>query len=219
VVLGFSGLASAVPNMGNKYLVSNFTINDKNFSADITNQHNGATGDGFYELKTNPAANHKNVLQNGTFVGGTGTFKIGHALTFDPIDGKKYTILVYTDYPEHDNRVSKETSTHAFDNESNETNNTENNTDNQTDNDTDDNQTDNDTDNDTDHNDTDDNQTQPIDNETNETVTPETPEQPETPETVEPNTIPMQKTGLPILPGVAGLITIAGTVLFARRYM
>jgi len=61
-------------DMGNKYLVSDFQINIQSdqgslsgtITANITNQNNGADGDLFYEIKTNPAANHEDVLQSGT---------------------------------------------------------------------------------------------------------------------------------------------------------
>jgi hypothetical protein len=93
---------------GNKYLVDNFLLNLLNFTAEITNQHNRVTEDGFYEIKNNSKANHQDVLQNGTFTHSTGTFTITNSLKFTPVNNTKYHILVYTNYPAHDNRVSKD---------------------------------------------------------------------------------------------------------------
>ena len=110
-LMAIGSAAAANPdNMGNKYVVSNFTINtfDNSFSATLTNQNNGAVGDGYYEISTGPAANHANILQNGTFNGGIDTFRINDYLTFTPDNSTTYYLLVYTNYPEHDNRVSKD---------------------------------------------------------------------------------------------------------------
>lgn len=93
---------------GDKYSVDNFILNVLNFTAEITNPQNRVTGSGFYEIKTNPAANHQNVLQSGTFSHSLGTFTINNSLTFTPTNNTKYHILIYTNYPEHDNRVSKD---------------------------------------------------------------------------------------------------------------
>jgi len=93
---------------GNKYLVNNFNLNITSFTAEITNPQDRVTENGFYEIKTNPAANHKNVLQSGTFSHSQGTFTITDSLTFVPADNTKYHILIYTNYPEHDNRVDKD---------------------------------------------------------------------------------------------------------------
>jgi len=92
---------------GNKYLVNNFMLNLINFTAEITNPQNRVTGPGFFEIKTNPAANHKNVLQNGTFSHSNGTFTINYDLEFTPVADQLYYILVYSNYPEQDNRVDK----------------------------------------------------------------------------------------------------------------
>lgn len=106
-----SGDNSGNPQPGNsagkKYLVDNFFLNTTNFTAEITNPKNVVTGDGFYEIKIKSAANHKDVLQSGTFLHSLGTFTIGDSLDFTPKDGEKYHILVYTNYP-NDNRVSKD---------------------------------------------------------------------------------------------------------------
>jgi hypothetical protein len=128
LVISTVGLAAAAEpndNMGNKYLVSDFQITayqtgpdtfTGSFTATITNQQDNAVGDLYYEIKTNPAANHQDVLQSGTLPavtlpgGGHGTFGISDSITtLKPVDGTTYYILVYTHYPEHDNRVSKET--------------------------------------------------------------------------------------------------------------
>lgn len=92
---------------GNKYLVDHFILNiiDLNFTAEITNPKDRVTGDGYFEIKTRPSANHGAVLQFGTFPHSNGTFVIGNPLTFTPTDDKYY-ILVYTNYP-HNNRVDK----------------------------------------------------------------------------------------------------------------
>ena len=111
-LMAIGSAAAANPdNMGNKYVVSDFKINtfDNTFNATITNQNNGAVGDGYYEISTSPAANHANILQNGTFYGGIDTFGINDYLTFTPDNSTTYYLLVYTNYPEHDNRVSKDT--------------------------------------------------------------------------------------------------------------
>lgn len=97
---------------GNKYLVNNFVLNFVNFTADITNPQNRVTGPGFFEIKTNPAANHKNVLQNGTFSHSNGTFSINNNLDFSPVVDQIYYILVYTHYPEQNNRVDKDNHTY-----------------------------------------------------------------------------------------------------------
>ncbi len=98
---------------GNKYLADNFFLSLLNFTALITNPQNRVTGDGYYEIKTNPSANHQNVLQNGTFAHSIGTFTINSTLKFTPVNNTKYHILVYTNYPEHDNRVSKDDYTYS----------------------------------------------------------------------------------------------------------
>ncbi|OPX60535.1 MAG: hypothetical protein A4E25_00391 [Methanobacterium sp. PtaB.Bin024] len=92
---------------GNKYLVDHFILNviDLNFTAEITNPKDRVTGDGYFEIKTRPSANHGAVLQFGTFPHSNGTFTIGDALTFTPTEDKYY-ILVYTNYPDN-NRVDK----------------------------------------------------------------------------------------------------------------
>lgn len=126
----------AAVNMGNKYLVDNFTINQTSFNATLENQNNGATGEGYYEISTSPAANHQNILQNGTFNEFQGTTTLTRELIFEPVNGTQYWILVFTDYPEHDNRVSKDSATYIDpgNNENNETdgNNTNNQTNNET---------------------------------------------------------------------------------------
>jgi hypothetical protein len=88
--------------------VDNFFLNITNFTAEITNPQDAITGDGFYEIKTNPSANHKDVLQSGSFSNSLGTFTISDSLNFTPADNENYHILVYTNYPEYDNRVSKD---------------------------------------------------------------------------------------------------------------
>ncbi|MDP3066595.1 MAG: hypothetical protein Q8N08_07645 [Methanobacteriaceae archaeon] len=95
-------------NSGNKYLVDKFSLNRTSFTAEITNQKNNVNGDGFFEITTNPAANQKNVLQNGTFSHSMGTFNIAANLSFEPVNDTKYYIQVYTNNPKHDNRVSKD---------------------------------------------------------------------------------------------------------------
>lgn len=96
--------------MGNKYVVSDFKMNtfDNSFSAIITNQNDGTVGDGYYEISTSPVANHANVVQSGTFGEYFGNFGLNSYLTFTPDDNATYYLLVYTNYPEHDNRVSKD---------------------------------------------------------------------------------------------------------------
>lgn len=130
---------AAAVDMGNKYLVDNFTINQTSFNATLENQNNGATGDGYYEISTSPSANHQNILQNGTFSGFQGVTNLTRDLIFNPVNGTEYWILVFTDYPEHDNRVSKDSATYIDpgNNENNETNgnNTDNNQTNPTPND------------------------------------------------------------------------------------
>lgn len=95
-------------NSKRKYLVDNFYLNFTNFTAEITNPDNGVTEDGFYEIKKHPSNNHKGVLQRGTFLHSVGTFTINGSLMFTPKNNEKYHILVYSNYPEHDNRVSKD---------------------------------------------------------------------------------------------------------------
>jgi len=97
---------------GNKYLVNNFILNIVNFTAEITNPQNRVTGPGFFEIKTNPAANHKNVLQNGTFSHSNGTFIINYDLEFTPVADQIYYILVYSNYPEQNNRLDKDNCTY-----------------------------------------------------------------------------------------------------------
>jgi hypothetical protein len=92
---------------GNKYLVNNFNMNRKNFTVEITNQQNGVTGDGYYEIKTYSGSDHDEVLQSGTFSQTNGTVLMFGRLTFTPKNNTEYYILVYTHYPEEDNRVSK----------------------------------------------------------------------------------------------------------------
>ncbi|MBP1946422.1 hypothetical protein [Methanobacterium petrolearium] len=91
----------------NKYLVDHFILNiiGLNFTAEITNPKNRVIGDGYFEIKTRPSANHGAVLQFGTFPHSNGTFTIGDSLTFTPTEDKYY-ILVYTNYPDN-NRVDK----------------------------------------------------------------------------------------------------------------
>lgn len=97
---------------GNKYLVNNFILNIVNFTAEITNPQNRVIGPGFFEIKTNPAANHKNVLQNGTFSHSNGTFTINYDLEFTPVADQIYYILVYSNYPEQNNRLDKDNDTY-----------------------------------------------------------------------------------------------------------
>lgn len=94
-------------NSGNKYLANNFNMNNKNFTIEITNQQDGVTGDGYYEIKTDTKANHEDVLQSGTFPQSNGIVVMNGNLAFTPEDNTEYHILVYTNYPEEDNRVSK----------------------------------------------------------------------------------------------------------------
>lgn len=96
------------PTSGNKYLVDNFSLEDKEYAAEITNQNDNVVGDGYYEISTNAASNHLDVLQSGTFAYALGTFTISDMLTFNPVDNTEYYIHVYTNYPEDDNRVSKD---------------------------------------------------------------------------------------------------------------
>jgi len=96
------------PTNGNKYLVDNFSLEDKEYAAEITNQNDNVVGDGYYEISTNAASNHLDVLQSGTFAYALGTFTISDMLTFNPVDNTEYYIHVYTNYPEDDNRVSKD---------------------------------------------------------------------------------------------------------------
>jgi hypothetical protein len=94
-------------NSGNKYLANNFNMDSKNFTIEITNQQDGVTGDGYYEIKTDPGANHEDVLQSGTFSQSNGIVVMSGDLTFTPEDNTEYHILVYTNYPDEDNRLSK----------------------------------------------------------------------------------------------------------------
>ncbi|MDD1763995.1 MAG: hypothetical protein LUQ70_04710 [Methanobacteriaceae archaeon] len=94
-------------NSGNKYLANNFNMNSENFTIEITNQQDGVTGDGYYEIKTDTEANHEDVLQSGTFPQSNGIVVMNGNLAFTPEDNTEYHILVYTNYPEEDNRVSK----------------------------------------------------------------------------------------------------------------
>lgn len=94
-------------NSGNKYLVNNFNMNIKNFTVEITNQQDGVTGEGYYEIKTDSSASHEDVLQSGTFPQSNGIVVMNGNLAFTPEDNTEYHILVYTNYPEEDNRVSK----------------------------------------------------------------------------------------------------------------
>jgi hypothetical protein len=96
------------PVTGNKYLVDNFSLEDKEYIAEITNQNDNVVGDGYFEISTNAASNHLDVLQSGTFAYALGTFTISDVLTFNPVDNTEYYIHVYTNYPEEDNRVSKD---------------------------------------------------------------------------------------------------------------
>ena len=110
MTIGSAAAANPDDNMGNKYVVSDFKINtfDNTFSATLTNQNDGAVGDGYYEISTSPAANHANIVQNGTFGEGFGVFGLNSFLTFNPDNSTTYYLLIYTNYPEHDNRVSKD---------------------------------------------------------------------------------------------------------------
>ena len=96
------------PGTGNKYLVDNFSFTNTQFTAEVTNQNDNVIADGFYEISTDSASNHIDVLQSGTFTYALGTFTISDVLTFTPADNTEYYILVYTNYPEDDNRVSKD---------------------------------------------------------------------------------------------------------------
>jgi hypothetical protein len=96
------------PGTGNKYLVDNFSFTNTQFTAEVTNQNDNVIGDGFYEISTDSASNHIDVLQSGTFTYALGTFTISDVLTFTPANNTEYYILVYTNYPEDDNRVSKD---------------------------------------------------------------------------------------------------------------
>jgi len=82
-------------------------MNSENFTIEITNQQDGVTGDGYYEIKTDTEANHEDVLQSGTFPQSNGIVMMSGDLTFTPKDNTEYHILVYTNYPDEDNRVSK----------------------------------------------------------------------------------------------------------------
>ena len=93
---------------GSKYLVENLSFINTQFMVEITNQNNNVISGGFYEISTDPSSNHANVLQSGTFPYAPGTFTISNVLTFTPADNIRYYILVYTNYPESDNRVSKD---------------------------------------------------------------------------------------------------------------
>ncbi|MDI9437163.1 MAG: hypothetical protein QM405_03730 [Euryarchaeota archaeon] len=93
---------------GSKYLVENLSFINTQFTVEITNQNNNVISGGFYEISTDPSSNHANVLQSGTFPYAPGTFTISNVLTFTPADNIRYYILVYTNYPESDNRVSKD---------------------------------------------------------------------------------------------------------------
>jgi hypothetical protein len=96
------------PGTGNKYLVDNLSFTNTQFTAEITNQNDKVIGDGFYEISTDASSDHANVLQSGTFSYALGKFNISNVLTFAPVDNTPYYILVYTNYPEDDNRVSKD---------------------------------------------------------------------------------------------------------------
>jgi hypothetical protein len=102
------------PGTSNKYLVDNLGFTNTQFTAEITNQNNNVVGDGFYEISTESASNHINVLQSGTFSYALGTFTISDVLTFTPVDNTEYYILVYTNYPEDDNRVSKDNAVFVY---------------------------------------------------------------------------------------------------------
>jgi hypothetical protein len=125
MTIGSAAAADPDGNMGNKYLVSDFLITiypetpyQNEFNATITNQNNGAYGEGYWEISTSPAANHDptKVQQTGYFNENFDTFTIGESLKFTPIEGTTYYLLVYTNYiPEgHDNRVSKDTNVTEF---------------------------------------------------------------------------------------------------------
>lgn len=125
----------AAVDMGNKYLVDNFSINETDFNATITNQKDDVEGPGYYEIQLGPNANHASALQTGTFPETLGTFLIKDTLTFKPVNDTKYWILVFTNYPCHDNRVSKDSTTYIapekpVDPDNNETNNETNETNN-----------------------------------------------------------------------------------------
>jgi len=96
------------PGAGNKYLVDKFSFTNTQFTAEITNQNDNVVGDGYYEISTDSASNHVNVLQSGSFSYSMGNFTISNLLTFKPLENTEYYILVYTNYPADDNRVSKD---------------------------------------------------------------------------------------------------------------
>jgi len=96
------------PGAGNKYLVDKFSFTNTQFTAEITNQNDNVVGDGYYEISTDSASNHVNVLQSGSFSYSMGNFTINNLLTFKPLENTEYYILVYTNYPADDNRVSKD---------------------------------------------------------------------------------------------------------------
>jgi len=102
------------PGTGNKYLVDNFSFSNTQFTAEITNQNDKVVGDGYYEISTESASNHVNVLQSGTFSYSLGTFTISNLLTFMPVENTEYYILVYTNYPADDNRVSKDSDVFVY---------------------------------------------------------------------------------------------------------
>jgi hypothetical protein len=102
------------PGTGNKYLVDNFSFSNTQFTAEITNQNDNVIGDGYYEISTESASNHVNVLQSGTFSYSVGTFTISNLLTFIPVENTEYYILVYTNYPADDNRVSKDSDVFVY---------------------------------------------------------------------------------------------------------
>ncbi len=102
------------PGNGNKYLVDELSFSNAQFTAEITNQNDNVVGDGFYEISADSASDHTNVLQSGTFSYSIGTFTISKLLTFMPVDNTEYYILVYTDYPADDNRVSKDSAVFVY---------------------------------------------------------------------------------------------------------
>ena len=102
------------PGNGNKYLVDELSFSNAQFTAEITNQNDNVVGDGFYEISMDSASDHTNVIQSGTFSPSLGTFTISNVLTFTPADNTEYYILVYTNYPEDDNRVSKDNAVFVY---------------------------------------------------------------------------------------------------------
>jgi hypothetical protein len=102
------------PSAGNKYLVDNLSFTNTQFTAEVTNQNDKVVGDGFYEISTDSASDHANTLQSGTFSYALGTFTISNVLTFTPVENTEYYILVYTNYPEDDNRVSKDNAVFVY---------------------------------------------------------------------------------------------------------